>query len=670
VSLRSRIKRTHVAAVVGAVLSVGGGVFLSEFTLGLSLNHASYDLLLMSRGDARAEEAVIVYLDEVSHERLGQAYARVWDRALHAKLINRLTDAGARAVVMDIVFSDPDNPAADEPLAAAMKRNGKVVIAADNILAGTGVKQIAPIFEPFRTNAATIGSAQVDPDFDLVVRQHTARGDNPLSSLSWAAAELVGAPVTQKESQEDIARWLNYYGPPNHLPWTSYYQALDPDQVPDEFFRNKVVFVGARIQTRLAAERKDEYLNPFTKWLTTKMEKQLQGRYISGVEIQATAFLNLLRGDWITRLSLPIERTLVISLGLIFGVGLLQFRPVWATLTALAAVALLAGASHLCFVHRLTWFPWLIIVVQIVVALFWSVLFNSIQLYVQKKLYEQTLRLYLPPKLVAKFAKTRDFLQPGARKQTLTLLFSDIADFTSTSEGMDSDDLAAMMNAYFENAVGKCIHKADGTVAKYIGDAIFAFWNAPDEQTEHALLACQAALLFRDSASEPIKGRMLPTRIGLHTGTANVGNFGSVDRVDYTALGDSVNLASRLEGLNKHLGTTCLISGTTKAAVGDRVITRALGSFQLKGFEGLVEVHELIGRPEEAEATREWREAFAEAFNNYEGRHLEFAEIGFRRVLELKPGDGPSKFYLKRVVELAAATLPENWATFTILKEK
>jgi adenylate cyclase len=122
--------------------------------------------------------------------------------------------------------------------------------------------------------------------------------------------------------------------------------------------------------------------------------------------------------------------------------------------------------------------------------------------------------------------------------------------------------------------------------------------------------------------------------------------------------------------LNKHLGTTCLISGTTKAAVGDRVITRALGSFQLKGFEGLVEVHELIGRPEEAEATREWREAFAEAFNNYEGRHLEFAEIGFRRVLELKPGDGPSKFYLKRVVELAAATLPENWATFTILKEK
>ncbi len=100
-------------------------------------------------------------------------------------------------------------------------------------------------------------------------------------------------------------------------------------------------------------------------------------------------------------------------------------------------------------------------------------------------------------------------------------------------------------------------------------------------------------------------------------------------------------------------------------------MTRPLGSFQLKGFEGLVEVHELIGRPEEAGAsTREWREAFAEALNNYEQRNLEFAELGFLRVLELRPNDGPSNFYLQRIRELAKETLPENWATYTILKEK
>ena len=238
------------------------------------------------------------------------------------------------------------------------------------------------------------------------------------------------------------------------------------------------------------------------------------------------------------------------------------------------------------------------------------------------------------------------------------------------SEGMDSDELAAMMNQYFEMAVASCIHKSEGTVAKYIGDAIFAFWNAPDPQADHALRACEAALLFRANAGQSFNGRILPTRIGLHTGVANVGNFGSEERVDYTALGENVNLASRLEGLNKHLGTFCLISGETKKAIGERLVTRALGKFQLKGFEGLVEVHELVGWPDQSEPTRNWREAFAEALNNYEQRNLEFAEIGFQRVLELRPEDGPAKFFLERIEELLKQELPDTWVTHTILKEK
>jgi adenylate cyclase len=404
--------------------------------------------------------------------------------------------------------------------------------------------------------------------------------------------------------------------------------------------------------------------------LTQATKEEHGALFSAGVEVQATAFLNVMRGDWFTRLSFSAETWLFLICGLVFGTGLIRFHPVWATAISAGGLAALFVAAYLLLDKKLLWFPWLIVVVQIVVALGWSVLFNSVQLYVEKRLYEQTLRLYLPPKLVRKFSKTREFLKPGAVTQRLTLLFTDIADFTSMSEGMDPNALAELMNAYFAIAVGKCIHPAEGTVAKFIGDAIFAFWNAPDEQQNHAVLACEAALLFREQATQPIKERLLVTRLGLHTGEANVGNFGSEERVDYTALGENVNLASRLEGLNKHMGTFCLMSGATRAAVGDNLVVRPLGSFQLKGFEGLVAVHELVDRPDQAERSREWREAFAEALNNFEQRNLEFAELGFRRVLDLKPEDGPSKFYLHRIAEMARESLPENWATYTILKEK
>ncbi len=326
--------------------------------------------------------------------------------------------------------------------------------------------------------------------------------------------------------------------------------------------------------------------------------------------------------------------------------------------------------SENVFAHQRIWFPWLVAIVPIFVALSWSVLFNSIQLYVQKRLLEQTLSVHLHPRLVAKYAKHPEFLKPGAEKLRLTFLFSDIANFTMISEKMDGDELARMMNDYFRPAVDNCIHATEGCVVKFIGDAIFAFWNAPDSQLDHASRACKAALLFRDQSKISVRGRNLHTRIGLHTGEARVGNFGSEERVDYTAIGESVNLASRLEGLNKHLGTDCLISGATRAEVGDAFVTRKLGEFQLKGFAGFVQVYELIGFPEQAEATKPWREAFEEALENYEQRNLEFAAMGFKRVLELKPEDGPATFYLDRISELSRQELPEDWATQTVIKEK
>jgi len=235
---------------------------------------------------------------------------------------------------------------------------------------------------------------------------------------------------------------------------------------------------------------------------------------------------------------------------------------------------------------------------------------------------------------------------------------------------MDSDELASLMNQYFESAVSKCIHRTEGTVVKYIGDAIFAFWSAPEVQTDHAVRACEAALRFRDLAGQAIDGRHLRTRIGLHTGLANVGNFGSAQRVDYTALGESVNLASRMEGLNKFLGTGCVMTGDTRAAIGDRFVTRDLGRFRLKGFEKVVAVHELVGWPEEAELTRAWRTVFREALLAYRRRDFDTAQRGFLRTIELRPEDGPSTFYLKRIQDIEGQAQLTHWNGDIGLTEK
>jgi adenylate cyclase len=226
------------------------------------------------------------------------------------------------------------------------------------------------------------------------------------------------------------------------------------------------------------------------------------------------------------------------------------------------------------------------------------------------------------------------------------------------------------MNEYFETAVSKCIHPTDGTLVKYLGDAIFAIWNAPETQRDHAWRACCAALRFREQKVHEGNGRPLRTRIGVHTGLARVGNFGSANRVDYTALGESVNFASRLEGLNKVLGTDCVISSETRQEIGDRLITRSVGFFQLKGFGHPIEVFELVGWPAQAEESRAWREPFAQALDHYRAGRLAEAEEAFRRTLTLRPKDGPSAFYLARLEELRVKGSTEVWAPYTILREK
>jgi adenylate cyclase len=561
-----------------------------------------------------------------------------------------------------------NRPGADERFAEAMKRSGRVILAADNVNEGEGRHKIYRPFDLLFDAAAGVGSAQLLPDADAVIRLHTL--EDQMASLSWVAANFLKAEITQRPGESAARRWVHYYGGPGWLPAVSYHLALDAARTPDEEFRGKAVFVGGRLLTKMIADRRDEFANPYSFWIPRQIALKQGGFFSPGVEVQATMFLNLIRGDWLRRPAAWTEWIVVVITGIVFGYGLVRLRPFAATGAALAGLVMVAGASHLLFVKWLTWFPWLILTVQVGVALAWSILFNSFQYYAQKRIMEHTLSLYLPPKLVRKFARNPRLLKPGADKQVLTIVFTDIENFTSLSQGMDSDELAVFMNHYFQNIVANCIHAADGTVVKYIGDAVFAFWNAPEAQADHALRACEAALHARGLDEMKMRGKPVRTRVGIHTGEANVGNFGSLERVDYTALGENVNLASRLEGLNKFVGTDCLISADTRAAIGDRLVTRRLGLFTLKGFDKPLEVFEIVGRPEAAEPTKQWRESFAEALRGYEGGHFELAGMGFRGVLELKPDDGPTKFYLDRLEDLSKQPIEGDWTGVTQLREK
>lgn len=660
-SFKNKFGRNWVAALAGAALAVLAGLLLHHFTVGSGLVNLSYDLLTIFKPVVVPTNAVLVFMDEASHEKLGQPLNAPWDRALHAQLVDKLTAAGAKAIVFDIVFSDPalNGPEADRKLAEAFATSKRVIIAADNEPIGGNMKKFRLPTDVLRDSAAQIGSAQVLPSRDLIVRQHTAGPPHEqLSSLAWTAAEFIGA-VHLNEDGEPPSRWLQYYAPADSLPLIGYYDALKGDQ-PD-LFRDKVVFVGARVLTRFAGERKDEYPTPYT-FLRPETP------FISGVEIQATAFVNLVRGDWWRRASSPTETAVIVLLGALLGYVLMQARPWSATALALVASGAVLLVSYAFLRRGNLWFPWLIPVTQVAVVWVASVSVNSFRLYLERRLYEQTLSLYLSPKLVKKFAHDEKFRQPGAEKQTITILFSDIANFTGIAEGMDSDDLAKLMNRYFEKAVKDAIHATEGTVVKYIGDAIFSFWNAPDLQPDHAARACEAALRFRDQGVQHANGKPLVTRIGLHTGVANVGNFGSVERIDYTAFGESVNLASRMEGLNKHLGTTVLITGATKAETGDRFATRFLGKFRLKGFEKSVEVFELLGR-KNGDAP-EWESHFGSAVDAWTRGEIDAAEREFRKVLELRKEDGPARFYLERIQVLRAAPASAAWTGEVELQEK
>jgi adenylate cyclase len=311
------------------------------------------------------------------------------------------------------------------------------------------------------------------------------------------------------------------------------------------------------------------------------------------------------------------------------------------------------------------------------IALFWAYLLTTLYKYLvetrEKSQLSGAFAKYVNKDLVQKILEDPDALKLGGAKRTISVFFSDIANFTNFSEANTPEAVVEQLNQYFDVMVG-IIMKNGGTLNKFEGDAIMAFWGAPLDQPDHAVLAAQSALECR-AALKGLHERwtqegkpLLDFRIGLSSGEAIAGNMGSVDRLEYTVMGDIVNLGARLEAANKVYGTHVMISGEMQALLGENFALRRLDRLRVKGKEQPVDVYELIAPAGQlTDNQKQIIDAFHQAIEYYRNGKFDEAIVRFNQVGQSWPDDGPTKTYLKRCAELKASPLTEGWdGTWTL----
>jgi PAS domain S-box-containing protein len=376
------------AAATALLLAVLSAWFLAPGSQsGRRLCQASYDWSQswFPAVDLKDAAVAIVYLDLESFLKEKQDPRAPWSRTLHAELVRRLAAAKARAVVFDVIFDQADtNAAADRDFAAAMRASGNVVLAAElarssrETLQTEGIESLhlalpAPMF---LDAAAGWGIANVNLDDDFVVRQQFEDApDANAPNLLIATARVAGLASAPAHDE----RWLRYYGAPLTLPHVEYSAALHADEVRDDFFRGKIVLVGARPMAGTILERKDEFRSPLSSWGSPDL-------FMPAVEVHATELLNVIRGDSLRRLSTTAELLILVVCAVVVTGTLFRLRPLPSAglaVTLAAATLLLARAV---LIHGQIWFPWLIIcAVQLPGALGGSVLWQSLEWYRQKR---------------------------------------------------------------------------------------------------------------------------------------------------------------------------------------------------------------------------------------------------------------------------------------------
>lgn len=647
---QKRDRRTAWLGILGGILLVTlvGQLLLLRFGSGLA--RLSYDLPFALKHQQVPEELVMVFLDPKIKAGLGQSADQPLDRRFYAQLLDRLTSEGARLVVFDILFDSPQAQSnADAEFVEAIRRHGRVVLVGAHIQQWSGdiVTSIAlPPIATLKDAAAGWGLANVPIDPDLEVRT-LGTGTEELPSVSWAAAALLGAETSRDPASRQRARWLNYYCAPSALNAVNLDHALEANALPPGFFRDKIVVVGSRGEGGISGAERDEFRSPYSVF------DELAGRRATlapGATLHAFALLNLVRGDWLNRLTSAQESVLVLIWGVLICIGLLWLRP-WSAIVAALLVfcGFTLAAVWLQARHQL-WFSWIAPAgVQTLIALLWSVGFRYLTETRRRRRIQHALAVYLSPHMAERVANSDFDLSLGGKEMHATIMFTDLEGFTAMTERMPPAEVSRILISYFTETTRAILEK-DGMIIKYMGDAVMAAWGTLPPNPRSAQTAVEAALKMRKAGGKEIAGRHFRTRIGINTGLVLAGNLGSEFRFDYAAIGETTNVASRMESMNKYLGTDILITEATRRELDGQFAVRLLGEFILAGTTRPIHAYEVVGATFELNPPPPWMEQFAQGLNYFKQREFDAAEVSFQKVSELRGiPDGPSEFYLKEM---------------------
>jgi adenylate cyclase len=582
---RLRIRREHLSRPLWLTLVVAAGVSLLLlpllFFVPWRLTEARvYDFFSIVDPPRPSEaETIVVAVDEPSFAEIGQQWP--WPRELHARLTESLRAAGAKAIAFDIVFAEPSRPEQDARFAEAMGED--VVLASDeSVVDATQATQLVRVepLDMLTEAGAAPGLASVALDGDGVLRRI------PRAPDSFAATILRLLDRARDVPPVPRGALIQTFGPDRTYPTISYYQALEPETfLPPDYFRGKTAIIGVNLQTAPTVEQGgvDAFASSWTPFT---------GRLTSGAEMQATILDNLRHRLFAVPAPLSAEIGLVLLAGAAGALAALR-RATWRTALAVAGLVLVTGgASYLALRYGRVWAPPLLPALALVAVASTAAALDFATERRTRRRIARAFEQYLAPEMVDRLTRDPNALRLGGERRMLTVLFSDVRGFTSIAESLKDDParLTRLVNRLLD-PLSEAVLAAGGTIDKYIGDCIMAFWNAPLDDPDHARHAveCAGAMLAAverlnaELAAEGGDAPRLAIGVGINTGECIVGNMGSRRRFDYTALGDAVNLASRLESVTKEYRVPLIVGAETQKQIDRAFVTLELDRMAVRG---------------------------------------------------------------------------------------